>query len=93
MTGNDGSLGVLGLFVETPTGEDESQLDPVLEARDDDDDIPEDPDDPESVDWNRWRGVIQAGNLADLEFIALAKTDIEALIAEVERLRALLPPV
>jgi hypothetical protein len=41
-TGNDGALGVQGLFVETPIGaENESYLDLVLEARDDDDDIPE----------------------------------------------------
>jgi hypothetical protein len=65
-TGNDGALGVQGLFVETPIdAENESYLDPVLEARDDDDDIPEDPDDP--------------GNVADLIFIANAKADVEAL--------------
>lgn len=89
LTGNDGSLGVVGLFAETPLdAENESYLDPVLEARDDDDDIPEDPDDPGSADLNLWRGVIQAGNIADLEFLASAKADVEALIAEVERLRA-----
>jgi hypothetical protein len=87
-TGNDGALGVQGLFAETPIdAENESYLDPVLEARDDDDDIPEDPGDPGSVDLSIWRGVIQAGNAADLIFIANAKADVEALIAEVERLR------
>jgi hypothetical protein len=85
-TGNDGSLGVRGLFIATFITENESTLDPILEAQDDDDDIPEDPN---GIDWSKWRGVIQAANVADLEFIAQAKADVEALIAEVERLRAM----
>jgi len=85
--GNDGSLGVDGLYIETPIGDDgSSQLFGVLYA--DDEHIPDDPDDPDDVDWSRWRGLIRADNLADLAFIANAKADIEALIAEIERLRA-----
>jgi hypothetical protein len=85
-TGNDGSLGVDGLYVEIAIDDDTSQLIAVLYA--DDETIPDDPDDPDDVDWSKWRGLIHAGNLADLEFIAMAKTDIGALIAEVELLRA-----
>jgi hypothetical protein len=55
----------------------------------DNENIPDDPDDPDDVDWSKWRGLIQAGNLADLEFIANAKAEVEALIREVERLQAL----
>ena len=86
-TGNDGSLGVDGLYVETFVDEDLIQLDPVLYA--DDETIPDAPDDPDDVDWSRWHGLIHADNLADLAFIANAKADVAALIKEVERLQAL----
>ena len=85
--GNDGSLGVAGLYVAISTDEDTSILAAVLDA--DDDTIPEDSDDPDEVDWSKWRGLIHADNLADLEFIAYAKRDVAALIREVERLQAL----
>jgi hypothetical protein len=52
----------------------------------------EDPDDTDEVDWSKWRGLIHAKSLADLEVIAHAKSDIEALIAEVELLRSLMDP-
>jgi hypothetical protein len=87
--GNDGALGVIGLFVEVPQDKDTSYLEAVLEATDD---VPDDPDDPDGIDWSRWRGPIQVTNVADLEFITQAKSDIEALIAEVERLRTALDP-
>jgi hypothetical protein len=86
--GNDGSLGVAGLYVEIPPDEYSDIRTPVFVA--DDEDIPEDPDDTDEVDWSKWRGLIHAKNLADLEFIAHAKTDVEALIAEVELLRSLI---
>jgi hypothetical protein len=87
-TGNDGALGVSGLYIETPIDDDSSEFEAVFYA--DDENIPEDPNDPNDADWSQWRGLIQATNVADLEFIAAAKGDIEALIAEVERLRILL---
>jgi hypothetical protein len=84
-TGNDGSLGVEGLYIEQVVDEDSSDFEPVLYA--DDDNIPDDPNDPNDVDWSKWRGLIRVTNTADLEFIAQAKPDIAALIAEIERLR------
>jgi len=87
--GNDGTLGVAGLYVAVPSDDDTITLAAVLDA-DDDDSIPEDPEDPDEVDWSRWRGQIHADNLADLVFIANAKADVAALITEVERLQALL---
>ena len=86
--GNDGALGVAGLYVAIPTDDDTIMLAAVLDA-DDDDAIPEDPDDPDEVDWSQWRGLIHADNLADLVFIANAKADVAALIIEIERLQAL----
>src|SRR5262249_1570580 len=82
-TGNDGSLGVTGMYAEEVVSETETIGHPVLYA--DDEDIPDDPDD---IDWNNWRGLIRAKNIADLDFIAQARPDIQALIAEIERLRA-----
>src|SRR6266545_6729431 len=88
-TGNDGRLGVKALYIEHVVDEDRLEYDPILWI-DDEEDVPKDPDDPDEVDWYRWRGHIHVSNVADLEFIVQAKNDIAALIAEVERLRALL---
>jgi hypothetical protein len=79
ITGNDGALGVIGLFIEVPAEGDSFVLEPILYVPDD-----------EVLDaLEDWRGDIQVTNLADLDFIANARADIEALIAEVERLRGL----
>jgi hypothetical protein len=79
--GNDGSLGIVGLFVEVPADEDSYTLEPLLYVPDD-----------EVLDaLYDCRGDILVTNLADLEFIAQARADVAALIGEVERLRGLLP--
>jgi hypothetical protein len=49
-TGNDGSLGVSGIYVEEVISEDESIGHPVFYA--DDENIPDDPNDPDDVDWS-----------------------------------------
>jgi hypothetical protein len=78
--GNDGSLGVTGIYAKEVISVNETIGHPVLYA--DDKNIHDD------ADWSQWRGHIQVKNVADLEFIAQAKPDIAALIAEIEWLRA-----
>ena len=82
-------MGVSGLFIEIPTDEEDTwPLEPILEIRDKDD-APIDLNAPEGIDWSQWRGPIYAPNVAYLTFLRQAKTDIESLIAEIERLRRL----
>jgi len=86
--GNDGSLGLYGLYVSVPTREDEWRVHSLLYV-DDEEEVPSDPANPDEIDLSKWRGPLKVTNLADLDFIAHAKQDIAALIAEVEQLRLL----
>lgn len=86
--GNDGSLGVTELYRRIDEGDGEDTEVPLLTVNSS---PPTNPNDPERPDYRSWRGPIRALP-ADLHFIAHAPTDIEALITEVERLRALVPP-
>jgi hypothetical protein len=85
LSGNDGSLGVMGLYVEHQIDENSWDGEPLLYA--DDENFPDDPNDPDKIDFAKWRGLIQVKNVADLTFITEAKNDIAALIIEVERLQ------
>ncbi len=87
--GNDGSLGIAGLYKLITINQDTWTTEGLLTA-DEDEEIPGDPDNPDDIDLRKWRGPIKVSNPADLTFIASAKDDIAALIAEVERLRILL---
>lgn len=82
---HDGSLGVTGLYRVVPIDEFSDEMHPLLIA--DAEDIPDDPEKPGEIDWSKWRGLIQVENVGDLTFIAEAKNDVAALIAEVERLQ------
>ena len=88
--GNDGSLGLSGLFVGMPPDVDSWIFEPIIWV-DQDEEIPVDPNDPNQDDLSKWRGSLKVRNLADLDFIALSNSDIAALIAEVERLRGVTP--
>jgi hypothetical protein len=82
--GNDGSLGLMQLYCVRQVNEDEWHLEPILYI---DEEIPETI---RGTNYRQWRGFLKAPNLVDLEFIVRAPEDVAALIAEVERLRALL---
>lgn len=88
--GNDGSLGLAGLFVAMPEDVD-TWIDQGIIYVDEAEEIPADPNNPDEDDLSKWRGSLKVNNLADLEFIAQAKNDIAALIAEVQRLRGVEP--